>query len=140
MNKDTKLGTAPLNQLIFSMVMPAIMAQLINALYNVIDRMFIGRIPDYGDLALTGVGVTFPIITLITAFSSFAGSGGAPFASNALGRQDYDAAKKIIANSTLLLITFTISLMTMAALGSHTPSDVLSLFLDEGYHSSLGKR
>ena len=57
------------------MALPAVAAQLINVLYNIVDRIYIGHIPGYGDLALTGVGVTFPIITIITAFSAFARNG-----------------------------------------------------------------
>ncbi|OON91605.1 MAG: MATE family efflux transporter [Epulopiscium sp. Nele67-Bin002] len=109
--QDTRLGTEPLNKLIFRMVLPAIMAQLINALYNIVDRMFIGRIAGYGDLALTGVGITFPIIIIITAFAAFAGSGGAPLASRALGEQNNDRAQSILLNSVILLIIFAISCM-----------------------------
>ena len=71
--QDERLGSAPLGRLMISMALPAVTAQLINVLYNIVDRIYIGHIPGHGDVALTGVGVTFPIIMLISAFSAFAG-------------------------------------------------------------------
>ena len=97
---DERLGSAPLGRLMLSMAVPAVAAQLINMLYNIVDRIYIGHIEGYGDLALTGVGVTFPIVMLITAFSAFAGMGGAPLASIQLGRKNYAEAEKILGNST----------------------------------------
>ena len=79
--RDEKLGRAPLGKLMVSLAVPAVAAQLINVLYNIVDRIYIGHIQGYGDVALTGVGVTFLIIMLISAFSAFAGMGGAPLAS-----------------------------------------------------------
>ncbi|MEG0339347.1 MAG: MATE family efflux transporter, partial [Oscillospiraceae bacterium] len=70
------------------LAMPAVAAQFINVLYNIVDRIYIGNIPEIGSLALTGVGVTFPILMLISAFSAFAGMGGAPLASIRLGAGD----------------------------------------------------
>ena len=69
---EETLGSQPLGKLMVSMAVPAVTAQFINVLYNIVDRIYIGHIAGYGDLALTGVGVTFPIITLISAFSAFA--------------------------------------------------------------------
>lgn len=109
-SRDEKLGTESLGKLILSMALPAVAAQLINVLYNIVDRIYIGHIPGYGDMALTGVGITFPIIMLITAFSAFAGMGGAPLASIALGKKDYDRAEKILGNSTGLLLVFSVVL------------------------------
>ena len=77
-HRDERLGSAPLGKLMFSLAVPSVAAQLINVLYNIVDRIYIGHIPGYGDVALTGVGVTFPILTMISAFSAFAGMGGAP--------------------------------------------------------------
>ncbi|MGO5052081.1 MATE family efflux transporter [Lachnospiraceae bacterium LCP25S3_G4] len=111
--KEERLGTEKLGKLIFSMALPAVAAQLINVLYNIVDRMYIGHIPGYGDMALTGVGVTFPILMIISAFSAFAGMGGAPLASIRLGKKDYDGAEKILGNSTGLLILFSIVLTTI---------------------------
>lgn len=108
--QDERLGSAPLGKLIVSMALPAVAAQLINVLYNIVDRIYIGHIADCGDVALTGVGVTFPIIMLITAFSAFAGMGGAPLASIELGKKDYDKAEKILGNSAGLLLISSVCL------------------------------
>lgn len=108
--KDEKLGTAPLGKLMFSMAIPAVAAQIINVLYNIVDRIYIGHIEGYGELALTGVGVTAPILMLISAFSAFAGMGGAPLASIQLGRKNHEAAEKILGSSVMLLLTFSIVL------------------------------
>ena len=102
---DERLGKAPLGKLMISMAIPAVAAQLINMLYNIVDRIYIGHIEGYGDLALTGVGVTFPIIMLITAFSAFAGMGGAPLASIQLGRKNYKEAEQILGNSNTHQVT-----------------------------------
>ena len=107
---DERLGSAPLGRLMLSMAVPAVAAQLINMLYNIVDRIYIGHIEGYGDLALTGVGVTFPILMLIAAFSAFAGMGGAPLASIQLGKKNYEEAERILGNSTVLIISFSIIL------------------------------
>ena len=104
--QDERLGTEKLGKLILGMALPQLAAQIINVLYNIVDRIYIGHIEDYGQLALTGVGVTFPVLMIISAFSSLAGAGGAPLASMKLGRKDYEGASKILGNSTSLLITF----------------------------------
>lgn len=108
--QDERLGTMPIGKLILSMAVPAVAAQLINVLYNIIDRVYIGHIAGYGDMALTGVGVTFPIIMLISAFSAFAGMGGAPLASIQLGKKDYKGAEKILGNSAGMLFVFSVVL------------------------------
>lgn len=108
--QDEQLGTLPVGKLIVNMAVPAVAAQLINVLYNIIDRVYIGHIAGYGDMALTGVGVTFPIIMLISAFSAFAGMGGAPLASIKLGRRDYKGAEQILGNSAGMLLIFSIVL------------------------------
>lgn len=108
--REERLGTAPLGRLMASMAVPAVAAQLINVLYNIVDRIYIGHIADYGDMALTGVGVTFPILMLISAFSAFAGMGGAPLASIQLGKKDRDMAEKILGNSAGLLVIFSVIL------------------------------
>lgn len=107
---DERLGSAPLGRLMVSLAVPAVAAQLINVLYNIVDRVYIGHIAGYGELALTGVGVTFPILLLISAFSAFAGMGGAPLASIELGRQEYGKAEQILGNSAMLLILFSVIL------------------------------
>lgn len=108
--QDERLGNAPLGKLIISMALPAVAAQLINVLYNIVDRIYIGHIPGQGDVALTGVGVTFPIIMLVSAFSAFAGMGGAPLASIELGKKDYEKAEKILGNSAGLIVLFSVLL------------------------------
>lgn len=72
------LGTGSIGKLLFSLAVPAITAQFVNMLYNIVDRIYIGHIPKTGTSALTGVGITFPIIVLIMAFSSLVAMGGAP--------------------------------------------------------------
>lgn len=110
MRNDEKLGTAPLGRLMLSLALPTVLAQLINVLYNVVDRIYIGHMQGDGNLALTGVGVTLPIITLIAAFSAFAGAGGAPLAAIELGKKDERKASLIMGNSTWLLVFFSIVL------------------------------
>ncbi|MGL5258090.1 MAG: MATE family efflux transporter [Proteocatella sp.] len=104
MDNTNKLGSEKISKLIFSLGLPAVAAQLINVLYNIVDRIYIGNIPGYGDLALTGVGVTLPIILIISAFAAFAGMGGAPLASIELGKKNVDEAEKILGNSLSMLL------------------------------------
>lgn len=111
--KDERLGTEPMGRLIASMAIPAVAAQLINVLYNIVDRIYIGHISGYGDMALTGVGVTFPVLMMISAFSAFAGMGGAPLASIQMGKHDYEGAEDILGNSAGLLVIFSIILTTL---------------------------
>ena len=96
--QSTDLGKDPIGRLLLKLATPAIIAQLVNVLYNIVDRIFIGRIQD-GDLAMAGVGVAFPIIMLISATSALIGMGGAPLAAIKMGKQDHDGAEKIISNS-----------------------------------------
>ena len=107
------MGTEKLSKLMLKMAIPSILAQIINILYNIVDRIYIGRIPDVGINALTGVGVTFPILTFISAFSAFVGAGGAPLSAIWLGKGDRDKAEKIMGNGVFLLIVF--SVLCMAA-------------------------
>ena len=103
---EEALASAPIGRLMFKLAVPAVAAQLINMLYNIVDRIYIGHIPQVGQLALTGVGVTFPILMLISAFAAFAGMGGAPLASIRLGAGDRESAEQILGNSlTMLLCT-----------------------------------
>lgn len=108
--QSEKLGKEPLRKLFFTMAIPSVLAQLINVLYNIVDRIYIGHIKDIGSLALTGVGVTFLIIMVVSAFSAFAGQGGAPLASILLGAKDQEKAEKVLGSSTALLLVFSISL------------------------------
>ena len=105
MTQDKKfLGTEPVGRLLWRLAVPTVIAQLVNMLYNIVDRIYIGHIPEVGDLALTGVGVTFPIITLVSAFAAFAGQGGAPLAAIQLGAGKKDQAERILGNSLALLL------------------------------------
>ena len=93
-----------------SLALPAVAAQFINMLYNIVDRIYIGNIPGTGALALTGVGVTFPIILLVSAFAAFAGMGGAPLASIQLGAGNREGAVKILGNCFSMLLVLSVTL------------------------------
>ncbi|MBR5288751.1 MAG: MATE family efflux transporter [Clostridia bacterium] len=98
------LGQGSIPGLMFRLALPSVVAQTINMLYNMVDRMYIGRIEGVGAYALTGVGLTFPIITLISAFSSLFGSGGAPLASIKLGEGNRERASRILGVSAFMLL------------------------------------
>ena len=95
-DKKEFLGTAPVGGLLFRLALPTVIAQLINMLYNIVDRIYIGHIPQIGDLALTGVGVCMPLIMIVSAFAALVSSGGAPRASIFMGKQEYDRAEKTL--------------------------------------------
>ncbi len=95
-DKKAFLGTAPIGKLLFRLALPTVVAQLINMLYNIVDRVYIGRIPQVGDLALTGVGVCMPLIIIVSAFAALVSSGGAPRASIFMGKQDMEQAEKTL--------------------------------------------
>lgn len=101
---DEKLGSQSIPKLLLTLGLPGVAAQFINMLYNIVDRIYIGNIPDTGSMALTGVGVCFPIIMIISAFAAFAGMGGAPLASISLGRGDRDGAERILGNCFTLVL------------------------------------
>ena len=109
-NEKDFLGKEPIGKLLWSLAIPTITAQLINMLYNIVDRIYIGHIPESGAMALTGVGVCMPLIMIVSAFAALVGSGGAPRASIHMGRQDYDQAEKILGNC------FTLQLLISAIL------------------------
>lgn len=93
-NKNDFLGREPLGKLLFKLALPTITAQLINMLYNVVDRIYIGHMEGVGDLALTGVGVCMPLIMIISAFAALVSGGGAPRASIFMGQGDNDSAER----------------------------------------------
>ena len=95
-DKKEFLGTAPLGKLLFRLALPTVVAQLVNMMYNVVDRIFIGHMSEVGDLALTGVGVCMPLIMIVSAFAALVGSGGAPRASISIGKKDIRTAEKIL--------------------------------------------
>ena len=96
--KDDFLGTEPVGRLLLRLALPTVTAQVINMLYNIVDRIYIGHIPEVGSLALTGVGVCMPLIMIVSAFASLVGFGGGPRASIFLGRGDHDMAEKTLGN------------------------------------------
>ena len=95
-DKKPDLGTAPIGKLLFQLAVPTVVAQLINMLYNIVDRIYIGHIPEVGSLALTGVGVCMPIIMVVSAFAALAGGGGAPRASIFMGKGQNEQAEKTL--------------------------------------------
>ena len=95
-NQKEILGSAPIGKLLFRLALPIVVAQLINMLYNIVDRIYIGHMPEVGDLALTGVGVCMPIIMIVSAFSALVSSGGAPRASIFMGKKDIDSAERTL--------------------------------------------
>ena len=113
-NQKEFLGTEPVGKLLVKLAIPAVTAQLINMLYNIVDRIYIGHMPGNGNLALTGVGVCMPIIMIVSAFAALISNGGAPMASIAMGRKEHDHAEKILGNCFLLQIL--ISVVLTAAL------------------------
>ncbi|WP_102378967.1 MATE family efflux transporter [Raoultibacter timonensis] len=110
------LATESLGRLMARLAIPTVVAQLVNLLYGIVDRVFIGHIPGVGADALTGVGVCLPIVLLIASFSAFAGAGGAPLASIALGNGDAGRANRIMANVVTLLVIFAVCLIVVFAL------------------------
>lgn len=104
------LGTEPIGKLLLKLSIPTVIAQLINMLYNIVDRIYIGHIPGEGSLALTGVGVCMPIIMIVSAFAALVSSGGAPRASIYMGRQDNDSAEQILGNCFSLQIVVSLFL------------------------------
>lgn len=104
------LGSGSVGRLLFKLAVPAIVAQVINVLYNMVDRMYIGHLPEIGETALTGVGVCFPLITTISAFAALVSMGGAPRASIFLGRGDKETAEKILGNCATALVVVGVAL------------------------------
>ncbi len=97
-NADSFLGTEPVGKLLLKLALPTLAAQLINMLYNIVDRIYIGHIPVVGTLALTGVGVCLPLIMIVSAFAALVSSGGAPRASIFMGKGDVDFAERTLGN------------------------------------------
>ena len=119
------MGSGSVKKLMLSMAVPAVVGQVVNLLYNVVDRIYIGHIPEIGGAALTGVGLCSPILMLITAFAMMAGSGGAPRAAIAMGQGDRERAEKILGNCFTVLLIF--SVILTAVFYSACPS-LLRLF------------
>lgn len=115
MRENERLGTERVGKLLWQLALPSITAQLVNMLYNIVDRIYIGHIQDVGPLALTGVGLCFPIIIFITAFSNLIGAGGAPQVSMKLGRQEREGAEETLGNCFTALLVLAV-LLTAAFL------------------------
>ncbi|MCD8323114.1 MAG: MATE family efflux transporter [Oscillospiraceae bacterium] len=114
------LGTEPIGRLLFKLALPTVAAQLINMLYNIVDRVYIGHIPETGAMALTGVGVCMPLIMVVSAFACLVGYGGAPRASIAMGKGDNGEAEKILGNCFSMQIIISL-LLTAALLAFNRP-------------------
>lgn len=110
---SNQLATAPIWSLIIKLSIPAILAQVVNLLYNVVDRIYIGHMEDIGTKALTGIGLCVPIITLISAFTMLVAQGGAPRAAIEMGKGDIKKAEKILGNCFVLLLAFSVVLTAL---------------------------
>ena len=104
------MGTGSIGKLLAQLAIPAVVAQIVKLLYNIVDRIYIGHMPDVGADALTGVGLFMPILMLVNAFAMLAGAGGAPRAAIAMGQGDHDRAEKIMANCFTMLLIFAVVL------------------------------
>ena len=104
------LGTEPIGKLLFKLAVPTVIAQIINMLYNIVDRIYIGHMPGNGSLALTGVGVCMPIILIVSAFAALVSSGGAPRASISMGQGKYDKAESILGECFFLQVIISVIL------------------------------
>ncbi len=119
MNQDKDfLGKEPVGRLLLKLALPTVTAQIINMLYNIVDRIYIGHIPDVGAMALTGVGVCMPLIMIVTAFAAFVGFGGAPRASIFMGKGDHPSAEKTLGNCFLVQILISVLLTVVLLIGN----------------------
>lgn len=112
------LGTEPVGKLLFRLSIPTVVAQLVNMLYNIVDRIYIGHMPGDGSLALTGVGVCMPLIMLVSAFAALVSSGGAPRASIFMGKNEYHSAEKTMGNCFSLQVIISLILTAVLLLWS----------------------
>ena len=115
MKAQNNLGTDPIGRLVIRLAIPSMLAQFVSVLYSIVDRMFIGNLPEIGDTALAGVGVAGPIVTLLSSFASLIGIGGAPLMSIRMGEKQEDKAREIVANSFIMLLVIS-AVLTVAAL------------------------
>ena len=117
LEKNAFLGREPVGRLLARLAVPTVTAQIINMLYNIVDRIYIGHIPEEGALALTGVGVCMPLIMIVSAFAALVSNGGAPRASIAMGRKDNQSAEEILGSCFLLQILVSLALTAALLLG-----------------------
>ena len=113
---EARLGNGNIWSVVLSLAIPTMLAQFVNVLYSIVDRIYIGNMPGIGDTALAGVGICGPIVTLIASFGSLVGLGGAPLMAIKLGEQDRKGAKQILANGFLLLIILSVLLTAVVFL------------------------
>lgn len=114
------LGKDPIGKLLLRLALPTVAAQIINMLYNIVDRMYIGHIPKTGAMALTGVGVCMPLIMIVSAFAALVGNGGAPRASIFMGRGDHASAEKTLGNCFTVQILISAVLTAILLIGNRT--------------------
>ena len=123
--QDGRLGTEKIGKLMLELALPSVLAQIVNVLYNIVDRIYIGHMPGDGSLALTGVGVCLPLIMIISAFAALVASGGAPRASIAMGKGDHDLAEKLLGGCFTLQIVISAILTAVMLIWSR---DLLLMF------------
>lgn len=124
-NITEELANAPIGNLLLKLALPSVLAQLVSLLYNIIDRMYLGHMPESGSVALTGVGLCMPVICIINAFTMLIGQGGAPRASIAMGNQDNKKAEHILGNCVAALFAIAMVLMVVFLI---IGEDMLMLF------------
>jgi putative MATE family efflux protein len=117
MHMENDLGRDKIGRLVIRIALPSMLAQFVSVLYSIVDRMYIGNIPEVGDIALAGVGVSGPVVTLISSFAFLIGIGGSPLMSMKMGEQKLEDARKILANCFLMLSVLSVLLMAAALLG-----------------------
>lgn len=110
------LATEPVGKLLLKLALPTVAAQIINMLYNIVDRIYIGHIPEVGALALTGVGVCMPLILIVSAFAALVGNGGAPRATIFMGQGDKEAAERTLGNCFTLQVIISLILTSVLLL------------------------
>lgn len=120
LKQKNNLGADPVLPLVLRLALPTMLAQLVNVLYSIVDRMYIGNIPGIGTVALAGVGVCGPIVTLLSSFASLVGLGGAPIMAMRMGEGDYRSAQRVLCNSFLLLLALS-GVLTAAFLLGREP-------------------
>ena len=117
-NNKEFLATAPVGKLLFKLALPTVVAQMINMLYNIVDRIYIGHIPEVGKLALTGLGVCMPLIMIVSAFAALVGAGGAPRASIAMGKGNREHAQEIMGGCFTLQVIVSVILTAVLLIWS----------------------
>lgn len=115
MRRKNDLGRDPIGPLVLRIALPSMLAQFVSVLYSIVDRMYIGHIPGVGDLALAGVGVCGPVVTMIGSAASLIGVGGAPLMSMRMGEGETEQARRILANCFLMLCVLSVALMALLA-------------------------